>query len=96
MRRLIGTTIDQARLITIHKPGSREAATTARATLSVSVASGSPYWSMIVTAATGRHRLTELRIPARAGDREAAPADRVQMMTMHLAKGIEFSKLISR
>jgi hypothetical protein len=46
-------TIDQARLITIHKPGSREASYHGASELVDAVALGSSYWSMIVTAATG-------------------------------------------
>ena len=40
------------------------------------------------------NRLSELDIPARAVDRDAPPTDRVQVMTMHRAKGMEFSKVI--
>lgn len=40
------------------------------------------------------NRLTELGIPARAVDRERPPAGRVLVMTMHRAKGMEFSKVV--
>ena len=40
------------------------------------------------------NRLTELGIQARAVDRERPPAGRVVVMTMHRAKGTEFSKVI--
>lgn len=40
------------------------------------------------------NRLTELGIPARAVDRERPPAGRVLVMTMHRAKGMEFSRVI--
>ena len=40
------------------------------------------------------NRLSELDIPARAIDRDSPQTDRVQVMTMHRAKGMEFSKVI--
>lgn len=38
--------------------------------------------------------LTENGVPARAVDRDRPPADRVPVMTMHRAKGTEFSKVV--
>lgn len=40
------------------------------------------------------NRLAESGVPARAVDRETPPTDRVVVMTMHRAKGTEFSKVI--
>ncbi len=40
------------------------------------------------------NRLSEQGIPARAVDRDRPPAGRILVMTMHRAKGMEFSKVI--
>ena len=40
------------------------------------------------------NRLTDQGVPARMVDRDKPPADRVLVMTMHRAKGMEFSKVV--